>query len=257
MRIAVIGAGVVGTATGLGLARFGHQVSFGDTSPEALEKVAGGGHSIWLFGEEPPPQADIYLVCTPEDAVRDVIKALALAQGDLVIRSSTLPGTTEGLAGLLDRPIFHNPEFLREATALDDFLHTRFTLLGRAGGMQGGTKLESVYRQMGIRIVWTSATMSELVKLAINNYLATLVSYWNQVHLLCDKVGVNSHNLARLATQDPRVEHYGAYKHGEAYGGACLPKDLDRMLGFYREKGVEPVLLEAVKAVNLSLGGVC
>lgn len=255
MKIAVIGAGVVGTATGLGLDRFGHEVSFGDISAPALEKVAEG-HSIWLFGQEPPPQADIYLVCTPEDAVPDVMKALALAQGDLVIRSSTLPGTTEALAGLMGRPIFHNPEFLREATALDDFLNSRFTLIGRAGGA-GGTKLESAYRQMGIRIVWTSATMSELVKLAINNYLATLISYWNQVHLLCDKVGVNSHNLARLATQDPRVEHYGAYKHGEAYGGACLPKDLDRMLGFYREKGVEPVLLEAVKAVNLSLGGVC
>ena len=257
MRIAVIGAGVVGTATGLGMARFGHQVTFGDTSARSLEKVAEGGHSIWLFGQEPPPQADIYLVCTPEEAVPEVVKGLALAQGDLVIRSSTLPGTTEVLAGLLNRPVFHNPEFLRAAVALDDFLNARFAIIGRGGNIMGPCRMEALYRQMGMRIVWTSATMSELVKLSVNCYLSTLISYWNEVHLLCEKLGINSHYLARLAAQDSRVADYGAYKHGEPFGGACLPKDLHRMIHFSREKGLEPSLLEAVEAVNLAMAVPC
>lgn len=261
MKIAVIGAGVVGRATGLGLARFGHQVSFGDISTEALEKVAGGGYS-WLFGQEPPPQADLYLVCTPEEAVPEVVRALKPRDlepdQEVVIRSSTLPGTTHALGVELGIPIFHNPEFLRAAVALDDFLNARFALIGRAGHWSGGgARIENVYRQMGMRVVWTSSTMSEMVKLSVNCHLSTLISYWNEVHILCEKLGLNSHNLARLAALDGRVVSYGAYKHGEPFGGACLPKDLHRMIHFCRDKGFEPLLLEAAEAVNLAMAVPC
>ena len=256
MRVLILGAGVVGKATGLGLARFGHQVTFADNNQTALDPVQAKGYPCRLCRQGGVvPSAEVVFVCTPEDQVAAVVKSLKDVPGDLVIRSSTFPGSTEQLAIGLGRTIFHNPEFLREQTAEDDFLHSRMAILGRAAPGRAedrvhGVMVETLYRHMGLKLVWTSATVSETVKLVLNNYLATLISYWNEVHLLCDTLGVNSHEVARIATLDSRVARYGAYRHGEPYGGRCLPKDLDRMIGFYTERGARADLLQAVRAVN-------
>lgn len=246
MKCNVIGPGVVGQATGRGLTRFGHQITYTDK------------------GERPAVEADIHLVCTPESEVPAVV--LDLAQNKLatiVVRSSTPPGTIRRLAHEVDMAIWHNPEQLREATAEQDFLNTVYTLVGYAGPgdddgyVQNCEELDALYAPMQVAPVYCMATESEMAKLATNAYLSAQISFWNQISWLCDGLDLNSHRVARLVALDPRVSQYGANMHGRPFGGHCLPKDLAALIELAHKlpSPVAAPLLEAVQKVNVSLGG--
>lgn len=237
MNITIIGAGVVGKATGEGFKRFGHVVTYRDK------------------GESPVVEdTRIYFICTPEDAVPDIVEKLREANGYTVIRSSVLPGTTSHLQEQFSMPLFHNPEFLREAVAEDDFLYSERTIVGYS--WQSDTtglhkrEIEKLYNSIGKSVVWCDPIESEMAKLITNCHLATLISFWNELKVLCDSLEVNSHRVARLVTLDSRISWYGAYKHGARYGGRCLPKDIDQILGLARDLSITLPLLEAAKNQN-------
>ena len=246
MKIQIIGPGVVGNATGVGFARFGHSVIYRDKG-NAISNLA-----------------DIHLVCTPEEAVPDVVRELVtLVSTPIVVRSSTSPGTLRKLAHELDRALWHNPEFLREAVAEHDFLNSAYTLVGYAGPgdeddfLQNCDALDALYGTMNVHPLYCAATESELAKLATNAYLATQISFWNQMQWLAEELGVNSHQVARLVALDSRVSPYGAFMHGKPYSGPCLPKDVAQLLALSLSDP-EPVptpLLEAVQRINLMMGG--
>jgi len=86
--------------------------------------------------------------------------------------------------------------------------------------------------------------------LASNAYLATQVSFWNQISLICEKLGVNSHVVGKACALDPRISEYGASFHGQPFGGRCLPKDLESLRLVAMKLGVHTLLLDAVKEVN-------
>lgn len=253
MKLHIIGPGVVGTATGKGFQRFGHQVVYTDK------------------GEDHAVEADLHFICTPETAVAEVVASLAQAEGqrdegetspmEVVIRSSVPLGTTDHLdrqfAGLRFR-LFHNPEFLREAVAETDFLHASRAIIGMSHPEWSGWrshKLGLLYQQMQVRVIYCPAAVSELVKLLTNAYLATQVSFWNAIEGICANAGVNSHQVARLVALDPRVSRYGAYQHGQPYGGRCLPKDLEQLLLLASAVPEAWNFLSAVRYVNQGKGG--
>lgn len=248
MRVHIVGPGVVGKATGAMCARFDHEVVYTDK---------GDDHKA--------VQADVHFVCTPEEAAEEVVRDLASPfaaqpRGNIVIRSSTPPGTTHRLAIAVGKDLIHNPEFLREATAEDDMLYATRVVLGTtAPAVLGredppGARVADLYHTMGMEVLWLTSEASEMVKLVTNAHLAMLISFWNEISGLCALAGVNSHAIAKVVAFDPRISQYGAYKHGAPYGGACLPKDVEQLIKF-AQWGPPPSvsvthLLSAVKLVN-------
>ncbi len=239
MKIHVIGPGVVGRATGEGFRRFGHEVIYTDVG-----------------GMFPSDKQDLNIICVPEKEVPGVVHKLSVwlsnhvQPNEAIIRSSVVPRTTERLSSQHDMNLWHNPEFLKELTAEQDFLTQPYAIIGGIP-TNSGLALELLYKSMDKEVIWCSPTESELAKLITNVYLATQISFWNEMKKFADAAKVNSHTVARLVSLDSRVSHYGAYMHGSPYGGRCLPKDVQQLLSLE----LDTPLLNAVKSINNSLGG--
>ena len=172
----------------------------------------------------------------------------------MVIRSTVPPGTTEELARQYQRlKLFHNPEFLREAMAEPDFLHADRAIIG--WGSRGNPfchRLEELYQEMGVPVHRCPSTISEMVKLVTNSYLATQLGFWQSIKGICEAQGLNSHQLGALVALDPRVSSYGPKMHGTSYGHTkCLPKDLAQLLDVGQRAGADTLLLHAVRMTDL------
>jgi len=194
------------------------------------------------------PVADIYFVCTPETVVEEVVSSLPDSEF-VVVRSTVPPGTTRRLMAKFKRHVSHLPEFLREATALYDALRPSRIVIGECCKKHGDL-LEEIFGRLYAPIVRVDPTTSEMIKLASNAFLATAISFWNEIHLICRRLGVNSHVVGRAAAMDPRIPDYGAVQHGRPYGGRCLPKDVRQLLKLCEELGYEPRVLKAVHELN-------
>ena len=153
--------------------------------------------------------------------------------------------------GCIENPlhICHNPEFLREAVADYEFMNPHKIVIGECCEYAGDI-LEELYEPFNVPIVKVNPTTSEFIKLASNACLSTQISLWNQLKLIADKLGINSHIVGQALSLDPRISRYGASMHGQAYGGHCLPKDLAQLKQIAMEKGVTTLLLDAVKEIN-------
>jgi len=237
---------MVGRATGEGFSRFGNSVVFYDTDKEKILELHREGFEV---SEKPVSQADIHFICTPEGAVEKVLDPLAMVDGLIVIRSSVLPGSTVRLMKKYGRHISHNPEFLKAATASWDFLNPDRIVIGECCENHGDI-LEKLYKPLRAPIVRVDPTTSEMIKLASNATLSAYISFWNEIHKICEKIGVNSHLVGKVSSMDKRISEYGASMHGRAFGGACLPKDLDHLIEFSEENGYTPELLKAIKNLN-------
>lgn len=251
MRIIIIGSGTVGTATGDGFQRFGNEVLFYDTDNESLEKLElAGFHTINDVSGE---NADAFFVCTPEDVIEDVIYRLPYKESLVIIRSSVLPGTTNMLIKKTGGGhIVVNPEFLREATATDDFLNPS-RIVYSACCQQHRELLEKLYKPFQASMVYVDdPTTAEMAKYAANLFLATTISYWNELNNLCLKLDINSHVVGKIAAMDPRIPSYGASQHGKPFGGKCLPQNIRQFILFCEKLNYSPVLLKAVEEVNKS-----
>ena len=249
MKIQIVGAGVVGQATGRGFARLGHEVTFVDKEPHLVDLF----RPEFTFQTKPSPEADIYFVCTPEGVVEEVVRELDsfAPSKPIVIRSTVPPGTADRLSRMNYHHICSNPEFLREAVAEYEFLNPPGIIIGPCCP-EHRAMLEELYKpfQMPIRVV--KRDVAEFTKLVVNGYLACQISYWNQVKLLADEIGINSHEVGMLASYgDERVSVYGSRMHGKSYGGKCLPKDLQQLVDLCQlDRNVNGQLFEAIKAIN-------
>ncbi|GAH50368.1 unnamed protein product, partial [marine sediment metagenome] len=206
-------------------------------------------------------EADVYFICVEEWNVEKVFetwRGVFLDKNPIVvIRSTTSPGTTEELRKKYNPvPIVHNPEFLRERDALHDFLYPDKIVIGRNLQIRDEVDpfFELLYKPFNAPIIFTDSTTSEFLKLASNAVLSSYISIWNQIKPVADKIGVNSHQVAKILTLDPRISKYGTI-HGKPFGGFCLPKDLDSMIKLGKKLNVTTVLLDAVKAINDELTG--
>ena len=273
-KISIIGSGWVGTAIGRGFAELDNEVIFHDVVDKALPNFTMDiNYAI--------ENSDVSIICVPtpttrdgidlryvEEATKNIGKALA-NKGDyhlVVVKSTVVPGTTENVViPTLEKHsgkkagneigICMNPEFLTEisgtwskdeGTKKDFFTEDRI-VIGEYD-KKSGDVLEGVYKPLNKPIFRTDLKTAETIKYASNCMLATKISYWNEIFLICKDLGIDSHVVADIVGLDPRIGRYGTV-HGKAFGGKCLPKDLKAFVSFAEEYR-KTKLLKAVDEIN-------
>jgi UDPglucose 6-dehydrogenase len=176
------------------------------------------------------------------------------------VRSTVIPGTVDGVVmPLLESTaaVVANPEFLREGSAVADFLHPDRIVLGGRDPWALDL-LARLYEPLGAPVYFTSPAGAELAKYTSNAFLALLVSFSNEIAEICESLpGVDVeevlgilHADRRLSVAGQRPEILSYVKPGCGYGGSCLPKDLSALIASARAAGLQLPLLNAVRAVN-------
>jgi len=198
-----------------------------------------------------------------EHAAREIGAALALKKSQhlVILRSTVLPGTTHsvllpalekasGLQAGRHFEVCFNPEFMREGTAVSDFLRPPFTILGFRDGYDG-TSLRELYGEVGAEIFVTTISAAEMVKYACNAFHALKVSFANEIGSLCKQLNVDAHETMKIFSADTRLNLSSAYlSPGFAFGGSCLPKDLRALRYRAKELDLSVPLLDAIMPSN-------
>jgi UDPglucose 6-dehydrogenase len=279
--IFVVGAGVVGEATGTGLAAHGHCVTFVDVCPQRIAYLRSRGLTAATADELDWSEAHIVMlaVSTPTVDGRIVlgpIEAAAAAVGRglrqarafvvVAVRSTVLPTTTEkvltpileresGRRAGIDFGVAVNPEFLRQRSSAQDFAHPWVTVLGTSDERTADV-LRALYTPFG-GLIFGRCTPSEaeMIKYVSNIYNAVKISYFNEVHAICRQLGIDSGVIGAAVARSAESMWNPLYgtRGGAAYGGACLPKDTRAFMRFCQENGSQHQLLEATIRVNEEL----
>jgi UDPglucose 6-dehydrogenase len=194
--------------------------------------------------------------------VREVARAIGETMDGykVVVTKSTVPvGTGKLIRKIIEESqaepvpfdVASNPEFLREGSAIEDFMRPNRVVVGAASG-QAVAILKDLYSPLYLietPFIVTDVETAELIKYASNAFLATKVSFINEMALLCERVGADVHVVARGMGLDQRIG--SKFLHpGPGFGGSCFPKDLKALAHIAREQGLEFRLVEATMAVN-------
>jgi UDPglucose 6-dehydrogenase len=193
--------------------------------------------------------------------VREAAKQIADAMHGytVVVTKSTVPvGTGREVAGIIravnpkaDFDVVSNPEFLREGSAIDDFMRPNRVVIG-AESDRARDKMRELYRPLFLietPILFTGLETAELIKYAANGFLAMKISFINQIADLCEKVGADVHDVARGIGLDGRIGQKFLHP-GPGYGGSCFPKDTRALVEIARQAGAPISLIEATAAFN-------
>jgi len=177
----------------------------------------------------------------------------------VIIKSSVVPGTTEELIIPLlgqysekrvgtDFGMAVNPEFLQEGNALQCFLNTDRIIVGEYDKRSGDT-VEEIYKSWASPILRTELKTAEMIKFASNAFLATKITFINEIGNLCKRLGIDVYGVADGMGLDPRIGR-AFLDAGIGFGGSCLPKDLEALIDKFKKTGEESALLRAVYQVN-------
>jgi UDPglucose 6-dehydrogenase len=289
MRVCVIGAGYVGLATGACLAKLGHKVTFIDIDEEKLEKirrrespvyepkldeilktidfkaindldhaVKNSNVSFICVGTQPDNTSEDF---TNLEQVKQVVEAIGKALRHyhlVVVKSTVLPGTTEEIVLPLlekhgkklgnDFTVCVNPEFLREGSAVEDSLHPDRIIIGQID-RKGGDILVELYKDLACPILRFDLRTAEMIKYASNAFLASKVSFINEMGNICKKLGIDVYEVVEGMSYDERIGNK-FLNAGIGFGGSCLPKDLRTLVAWSKKIGCEPGVLEAAANLN-------
>src|SRR5262249_70519 len=190
-------------------------------------------------------------------AAREI--ALGLKRSTVVITKSTVPvGTSDEIERIIrelrpgiDVAVVSNPEFLREGAAIHDFKHPDRIVVG-TDNQRAKAVLTEIYRPLYLNrapILFTGRRTAELIKYAANAFLATKISFINEVADLCEKVGADVQEVARGMGLDNRIGPKFLHA-GPGFGGSCFPKDLRALIKTAQDYDVQMRILEAVETVN-------
>jgi len=282
--IAVIGTGYVGLTTGACFAHLGHRVICADVVADKIERLQRGdipihearleqivrehlddGKLSFVLGsEDVVTEADFVYLCVPTPQSADgsadlsYLKAAAseisakLKPGAIVVNKSTVPvGSTllvEQALGRSDVAVVSNPEFLREGTAVDDFLHPDRVVIG-ADNQAAASRVASLYAGVRAPIMVTDPASAEICKYASNAFLATKLSFTNAVAALCEAVGADVNDVLLGMGYDHRIGHE-FLRPGPGWGGSCFPKDSQAIISIAEDAGYDFSLMRGVIAVN-------
>jgi UDPglucose 6-dehydrogenase len=193
--------------------------------------------------------------------VREAAKQIAAAMDGYtaVVTKSTVPvGTGREVADIIraanpkaDFDVISNPEFLREGSAIDDFMRPNRVVIG-VESERGREKMRELYRPLFLietPILFTGLETAELIKYAANGFLAMKISFINQVADLCEKVGADVHDVARGIGLDGRIGQKFLHP-GPGYGGSCFPKDTRALVEIARQANAPISLIEATADFN-------
>jgi UDPglucose 6-dehydrogenase len=278
--VGVIGVGWVGLVTAVCFAELGHPVIARDIDAAKVEALARGETTIHepgleeilrrnaeriTFTTEMPKLLDgarLLFVCvdTPPtysgDAdlsrVRAVVAELPQGGKHALVMKSTVPAGTGGsirreMPGLA---YVSCPEFLREGSAVEDFMHPDRVVVGSDPGDEAAAEaVQRLYRPLGGEILRTDVASAEMIKLASNAFLATKVSFINEIANVCEEVGADVSEVARGMGLDNRIGP-AFLRAGIGYGGSCFPKDVSALKMLAGNTGYHFQLLTAVIEVN-------
>jgi UDPglucose 6-dehydrogenase len=194
---------------------------------------------------------EITFFCVPEWHLEATLDS-TISNGLWIIRSTTRPGDVKAFQESHGRHVLHLPEFLREATALADALEPDRMVIGECC-TEHGDLVANLFSPLMCPILRVDSSTSEMIKLVSNAHLSTLISFWNEIHQICEIAQVNSTIVGRAVSMDNRISAYGAMMHGKPFGGFCLPKDLNSLIKSAQLGSVQPSVLEAVRDVNVRL----
>jgi UDPglucose 6-dehydrogenase len=194
--------------------------------------------------------------------VEDVAREIAghMDEYKVIVTKSTVPvGTGEklreiisrNLKGRIDFDIVSNPEFLREGSAIEDFMRPNRVIIG-AKSQQAIAIMRDLYKPLYLietPIVITNIETAELIKYASNSFLATKISFINEMAGLCEKVGADVHMVAKGMGLDQRIGPKFLHP-GPGYGGSCLPKDTNALLRMAEEHHIKLEIVDAAIRVN-------
>lgn len=283
-KIAVIGSGIVGQATGEGFAGKGHEIVFVDINPGVLNKLKEKGYSAYLpheFLKEDSIDVFFLAVSTPTVGGKIELRYLKSALRDLAsgylkikehycvitVRSTIPPGTEEEvIIPLLEEysgkragehfGVSVNPEFLREETATKDFQSPWLITIGSIDSRSGET-IEGLYGSVDCPVVHISLREAEMQKYIHNLWNACKISFFNEMRTVCGKIGeIDADKIFKLTTQSAEAcwnPEYGIKNLGP-YRGSCLPKDTVAFLAWAKEKlNYDMPLSKAIIEVNNEL----
>jgi len=258
MKIGIIGQGYVGTAIKVGFEPY-YELETYDKYDESkttcdLKQLVWGCEVIFVC--VPTPMNEDGSCHT--DIVESVIKEIDTYANGLqivVIKSTVPPGTTDYLNKKYDGVnVIFNPEFLTEANFVEDFKNQDRIILG--GVRRGTNKLRQIYSKVfpTAHIIKTGSKTAEMVKYMTNTYLATKVSFSNEIYQICQKIDIDYDKVVEYATLDERLGKTHLSVPGPdgdlGFGGHCLPKDLNALIAFAQNLDLEPIVLETVNWVN-------
>ncbi len=258
MKIGIVGQGYVGTAIKVGFEPY-YELETYDKYDESkttcdLKQLVWGCEVIFVC--VPTPMNEDGSCHT--DIVESVIKEIDTYANGLqivVIKSTVPPGTTDRLDKKYDGVnVIFNPEFLTEANFVEDFKNQDRIILG--GVRKGTNKLRQIYSKVfpTAHIIKTGSKTAEMVKYMTNTYLATKVSFSNEIYQICQKIDIDYDKVVEYATLDERLGKTHLSVPGPdgdlGFGGHCLPKDLNALIAFAQNLDLEPIVLETVNWVN-------
>ena len=208
--------------------------------------------------------AEVVFLCvpTPEGAdgsadlsyIQTAARTLAplLLSGAVVVNKSTVPvGSTKVVERELKRPdvaVVSNPEFLREGSAIHDFLNPDRIVVG-SDNQEAAVRVAALYEKVGAPVVVTDPASAETIKYAANAFLATKISYINAVAAICEGVGADINDVVLGLGYDKRIGHE-FLRPGPGWGGSCFPKDTKAMVKIAEDAGYDFGLLKGVITVN-------
>jgi GDP-mannose 6-dehydrogenase len=288
--VVVFGLGYVGSVTAACLARLGHQVYGIDKDDLKVDRIQAGRAPFFepgldqLIGEMVASgrlsaskdargvldKADIVLICvgTPsapngnlaldqlERVFVEIRNGLVSRQRSLLVavRSTVFPGTIEDLGRLLPESpqvsLVCNPEFLREGTAVRDFMEPSLVVVG-GSDREAVNAVAALYDALGVEVARVSLRTAEMIKYCCNAFHALKIAFANEVGALAERLEVSPDEVMSTLCSDTKLNTSAAYlRPGFAFGGSCLPKDLRAITHRALRLDMKLPLMEAILASN-------
>ena len=288
-NITVIGVGYVGLVTGACFSDLGNRVVALDINEERIQNLKKGIMPIYEPGlaelvERNVKAGRLFFTTSYEEALKDaefVFIAVGTPEGvdgeaDLqyvrmaaesiarvmdhpliIINKSTVPvGTGDWVADIvretqpspIDFAVVSCPEFLREGSAIRDFMNPDRTVLG-SEDMAAAERVAQLHLPLRAPIMVTDLRTAEMIKYASNAFLATRISFINEIANICEALGADVKEVARGMGYDKRIGHH-FLEAGVGYGGSCFPKDVKALAHMAQVHGKHPQLLHAVMDIN-------
>lgn len=282
-KIAIVGSGVVGKATGKGLASFGHDVVFSDINLLVLKRLADEGLKSCNIGLPCLDDREIFMLSVLTPMANDhvdlrFVESAAASIGEVlkrkndyslvVIRSTVPPGTIEkSLIPILEKfstkkagvdfGVAMNPEFLREIKAEEDFVNPWIIVIG-ANDFKSAKMLEDLYSNFRGKVPIANMRIreAEMMKYVHNIYNANKISFFNEMRQIAESQGIDADKVFKTVIRSAEAswnKEYGTKNLGP-FGGTCLPKDTQAFRSWARDSLHKKLpLLNAVIRVNENL----
>ncbi len=263
MKIGVIGNGFVGSAIAEGFKLYCDDLLIYDSQEErSVHSLKEVSNADLIFISVPTPMKDLNNREADLSILHSVFKDLNnyKCKGLLIIKSTVPVGTTATIQEKYKHlNICHSPEFLTARKAKIDFCTPSRNIVGYTKDKKVALKLKNLYKKRfpGTTCLLMSSDESEMVKYMANCFFATKVSFFNEMYLLADKLGLNWESLLEGVLSDGRigVSHYDVPGHdGDfGFGGTCFPKDINALINLMKSNNIKPYVLEGAWKQNIEV----